>query len=94
MNIRRQSGTFQFEEDLFTENVQGNGKIYHEVMLLVKFLQTKPQIKHMNINYYVLYYTVNKKRDDNAIENDYISYNDFITPNHYIERKNDNEKLS
>ena len=27
------------------------------------FLQTKPQIKSMNINYYDLYYTVNKNRD-------------------------------
>ena len=58
----------------------------------MKFLQTKPQVKNMNINYYDLYYTVIKTRDenkdiDNQYENDekdYISLNGFITPNHYI----------
>ena len=49
MNIRRQCGTFQIEEDLFSKNVQGFGKIYHEVLLLMKSLQTKPQVKSMNI---------------------------------------------
>ena len=42
----------------------------------------------MNINYYKLCYTVIKTRDDNKAvndnENDYINFNDFITPNHYI----------
>ena len=99
MNTRRESGTFKFEEDLFSKNVQCIGNIYHEVTLLVTFLQTKPQIKHMNINYYDLYYPVIKNRDDNESvtdenENDYIKYNDFFTPNRYIERKNDNEKLN
>ena len=41
MNIRRQSGTFQSEEDSFTKNVQGFSNFYHEVMLLLEFLQTK-----------------------------------------------------
>ena len=58
----------------------------------MKFLQTKPQVKNMNIDYYNLYYTVIKTRDENKDidyqnENDYIDYidiNDFITPNHYI----------
>ena len=41
----------------------------------MKFLQTKPQIKNMNIKYYDLYYTVIKTRDeieivDNQYEND------------------------
>ena len=52
----------------------------------------------MNINYYDLYYTVNKTRDENMDidnqyendDNDYINFNDFITPNHYIGIKNDN----
>ena len=40
----------------------------------------------MNIIYYDLYYTVIKKRDDKKIVNDeyeidYITFNDFITPN-------------
>ena len=55
----------------------------------------------MNINYYDLYYTVIKNRDEKEImhdedenkENDHIKYNDYITPNHYIGRKNDNTLL-
>ena len=43
----------------------------------------------MNINYYDLYYTVIKSRDDkeivdNQYENDIISLNDVIIPNHYV----------
>ena len=79
-------------QDPFAKNAQGISKIYHEVLLLMKFLQTKPQIKNMNINYFDLYYTVIKTRDenrdiDNRFENDenyYIDINDFITLNHYI----------
>ena len=63
MNIRRQSGIFQIEEDLFSKNVQAIGKINHEVLLLMKFSQTKPQIENMNENNYDLYYTVIKNRD-------------------------------
>ena len=95
MKIRRQSGTFQFEEDPFSKNVQGIGKFHHDVLLLMKFLQTKPKVKGMNINYYDLYYSVNKNRDENKVVNDkyenseidYISFNDFITPNQFIGRK-------
>ena len=60
----------------------------------MKFLQTKPQIKNMNFNYYDLYYTVIENRDEKEIvnnkndDNDYINFNDIITPNHYIGRKN------
>ena len=83
---------FQTQEDPFSRNDQGISKIYHEVLLLMKFLQTKPQVKNMNINYYDLYYTVIKTRDENEIvndkyennENDYISLNDVIIPNHYV----------
>ena len=74
MNNRRQSGAFQFEEDPFSKNVQGIGKYYHEVFLLIKVLQTKPSFKNMNINYYDLYYTVNKNRDDKDIMNDKKEY--------------------
>ena len=82
MNIR-------FDEDTFAKNVQGISEIYHEVILLMSFLQTRPQFKNMNIKYYDLYYTVIKNRDekeivDNQYENDYISLNDVITPNHYV----------
>ena len=49
----------------------------------------------MNNKYYNLYCTVNKNRDERKIlkdeyenhENDYIKYDDFITPKHYIGRK-------
>ena len=41
----------QTQEDTFSKNAQGVNKIYHEVLLLMKFLQTKPQVKNMNINY-------------------------------------------
>ena len=67
MNIRRQSGNFQFEVDFFSKNVQGIGKIYHEILLLMKFSQTMPNVKNMNINYYDLYYTVIKIRDDKQV---------------------------
>ena len=63
---------FQTQEDPFSRNAQGNSKIYHEVLLLMNFLQTKPQVKIMNINYYDLYYTVIKTRDENKdIDNQY-----------------------
>ena len=80
MNIR-------MDEDLFATNAKSISKNYLEVLLLINFLQTKPQVKKMNNNYYDLYYTVNKKRDDKEIvddkyENDYIDFNDFIIPNH------------
>ena len=52
MKIRRQSCIFQFEENPFSKDVLGIGKTYHEVLLLIKFLQTKPKVKNMNINYY------------------------------------------
>ena len=79
-------------QDPFAKNAQGISKIYHEVLLLMKFLQTKPQVKNMNIKYFDLYNTVIKVRDENKDignrfendENDYIDINDFITPNQNI----------
>ena len=88
--------------DPFIKNSQGVAKIYHEVLLLMEFLQTKPDIKNMNINYTDLCYTVIKTRNENkSIDNqyedeyhDYIDINDFIiTPNHYVGIKNNNEIL-
>ena len=55
---------FQTQQDPFSKTAQGISKIYHEVLLLMKFLQTKPQVKNMNINYFDLYYTVIKTRDE------------------------------
>ena len=65
---------FQTQKDPFSKNAQSISKVYHEVLLLNKFLQTKPQAKNMNIKYYDLYYTVIKTRDeiefvDNQYEN-------------------------
>ena len=37
--------------DPFARNAQGISKIYHEALLLMKLLQTKPKVKNMNINY-------------------------------------------
>ena len=62
--IEMKNRNFQ-TQDLFSKNAEGISKIYHEVLLLMKFLQTKPQVKNMNINYYDLYYTVIKTRDEN-----------------------------
>ena len=91
MNIRK-------NEDPFAKNVHGFSKIYHEVGLLKKFSQTKPQIKIMNFNYYDLNYTVIKNRDEKKIlddqcENDFINFTDII-PNHYVGRKNNIEILT
>ena len=82
----KKNKNFQTQEDPFSKIVQGIRKIYHEVLSLMSFFQTKPQVKNMNINYYDLYYIVIKSRDDNIDnnENDFINFNDFITPNHYI----------
>ena len=99
--IEMKTKNFQTQEDPFAKNAQGISKIYHEVLLLMKFLQTKPKVKNVNINYYDLYHSVIKSRDENKDidnqyendENDYISLNDIVIPNHYIGRKNDNLML-
>ena len=76
---------FQTQQHPFAKNAQGISKIYHEVILLMKFLQTKPQIKNMNFTFCDLYFTVTKFRDENKdIDNEYEDdYNGFITPNQY-----------
>ena len=82
---------FRTQEDPFAKNAQGISKIYHEVLLLMKFLQSKLQVKNMNINYYDIYDTVIKTRDESRDidiqyqndENDYINFNNIV-PNHYI----------
>ena len=86
--------SFQTEQDPFSRKAQGISRIYHEVLLLMKFLQTKSQVKKMNIKYYDLYYTVIKTRDTNKDidnqneknENDCINFNDIV-PNHHIGMK-------
>ena len=49
MNIR-------MDENPFAKNAQRISKIYHEVLLLIKFLHTKPQVKKMNIDYWFVLY--------------------------------------
>ena len=40
----------KIEEDPFAKNAQGFSKIYHEVLFLMNFLQTKPQNKNIIFN--------------------------------------------
>ena len=62
----------------------------------MKLLQNISQIETTNIQYYDLYYTVirikheNKDTDEQYEDdnNDYIDFNDIITPNHHIGIKN------
>ena len=99
--IEMKNINFQTQEYHFAKNAHGISKIYHEVLLLMKFLQTKPQVKNMNNKFYDLYYTVIKVRDENKEidsqyendDNDYININDFINPNHYVGIKKNNEIL-
>ena len=49
--IYMKNNNFQTQEDPFSKDAEGISKIYHEVLLLMKFLQTKPQVKNMNIIY-------------------------------------------
>ena len=90
MNIRMDEGPS-------AKNAQSFGKIYHKALMLMKFLQTKPEVRNMNIKYFDLYYTVIKNRDereieDNQYENDLINFSDII-PNGYIGRKDNKEVL-
>ena len=62
MNHRTQSKTFHFEEAPFSVKDGGIGETYHEVLILMNFVKTKPQVKSMNINCYDLFYRVHKNR--------------------------------
>ena len=86
------------DEDTFAKNAQGISKIYHEVLMVMKILQTKPLVKNMIINCYDSHYTVIKKRNkkeivDNQYENDFFSLNDVIIPIQYVGIENDKEIL-
>ena len=50
MNIEN----FACEEDPFSKDAQGLSKTYREVLMSMKFLQTKPQIKNRIFKYYDL----------------------------------------
>ena len=78
---------FQTQEDPFAKKAHGISKVYQEVLLLMKFLQTKPEVENMNNKYYDLYYTFIKNRNDKDIiedENDSINFVDIIIPNHFV----------
>ena len=63
---------FPTQQDPFARNAQDKSKIFHEILLSMKRLQTKPEIKNLNIKYHDLYYTVFKFRDQNKdIDNQY-----------------------
>ena len=50
----------------------------------MKLLHTKPSVKIMNTIYHDLYYTIIENRDEkDNNENEYIIFDDFITPNDY-----------
>ena len=51
MKYRKQSGTFQFEEDLLSKNEERISKLYLEVILIMKILQTKPQVRKINFHF-------------------------------------------
>ena len=79
----------RMDEDPFAKNARGISKIYYEVLLLMKVLQTKLQVKIVKINYCDLYYNViqnikEKKIVDNQYEDDFIRLNDVIISNHYV----------
>ena len=61
MKNMRQAITYQFKEDPFSKRAQGIALIMQEVKVLLKFLQTKPQAKNKNVNYYDFFYTIIKK---------------------------------
>ena len=50
MNYMRQSTTFLFDKDPFKKGAQGIVEIFHEVLLIMKLLQTKTQVKKKKIN--------------------------------------------
>ena len=43
--MKKKQKNFQTQEDTFIKNPQGISKIYHEVFILMKVLQNKPQVK-------------------------------------------------
>ena len=91
MNIR-------MDEDPSARKAQGFSKFFNEILLLMKILQTKPQVKNRNFNFYDLHYTVDRNRGekevvDNQFVNDSNNFNDFITSNHYIGNEKNNKIL-
>ena len=55
MIYRRQSKKFRFEKDFSSKCALSINKIYQQVLSTMKILQTRPQVRSMNIKYYDLY---------------------------------------
>ena len=60
MNQERQCNTLKFEEDPCIKHAKGIAMIRLEILLLIKFLQIRPQVKVMIKKYYDLHYFVSK----------------------------------
>ena len=89
MKTRRKREIFQFKQDPLGKKAGGIAKIFLKLLSLLQFLQTKPQVKSMNTNYYDFYYTVIKNGDENKIE-EVVNFDDLydIFPNHFEGIKN------
>ena len=57
----------RMDKDPFCKIARGIIGIYHELLLLMKFLPSKPEVNNVNNNYYDLYYSVIKNRDDDIL---------------------------
>ena len=51
LKYRRQSGSFHYEEVIFRKNEERITKFYPEIILILKILQTKPQIRKVIFNF-------------------------------------------
>ena len=76
MTCRIQSGTFQFEEYPFADKTERISENFPELLFLLEFLQTKPQVKSMSIKIYDFYYTVIENRNEKKFANDELYEND------------------
>ena len=83
MTCRIQSGTFQFEEYPFADKAEGISEIFPELLFLLEFLQTKPQVRSMFIKSYEFYYTVFENRNEKLIANDELFEKNKCDNNNY-----------
>ena len=68
MGCKRRSKSYDIKENPLSKIAESIRKIYQELLLLMKLLQTKPQVQSFNIEYKDLCYTVIKSRDEKEIE--------------------------
>ena len=54
MNYMRQINILIFDEDPFSKGAKVIAMIMHEVIISMKFIQTNPQVRSWNINYFDL----------------------------------------